>query len=729
MSSGLTTQGKIAGEVHAIDWATRRLGPIELWPDMLVLSVNLCLGAPFPSLVFWGEEHHVFYNDAYDLFMGNYEAHQVMGRPAEVCLPDLWEWVGARVREVKHTGRVFESQDMILAEDFPALWTLTPLMAAQGEPKGVMSTWSTDLRRMERQHQRWRTSEEALRERIGRFESITDGFLAVDDQWLITYVSPNTQSMARWPVDGVIGARYWEVFEALIGTPLEVQLRRAAANGETVVVDAHYADWGQWFEIKAYPSADGGLAMLFTDVSQRKDVEIALVESEARFRAVAENAVDTIAITDARGLFSYVSASASEVLGYDARELIGRSFFDFLPDHEIHHLRNEFTQLVHQPGSVASLSFGFEHKSGIASHLAIKAKNLLAVPGVDGILLNIRDASESHRVEAQLRQAKEDAEELTRLKSSLLASMSHEIRTPLTSILGLASLVAQQVPEEFRDSMRLIERGGARLADTLNSVLLLAQFESDAVSVEFERVNVVDEVEEIARSLQLLAQERGLYLSVLAATPHVHARVDRAFFDRILNNLIGNAIKFTNEGGVTVEVNPVGERVEISVCDTGIGIDPDFFPHLFEEFKQENSDLAGSSEGSGLGLAITKRLVKALGGSIEVRSKHGEGSIFTVSFGQVGVAEAGISPAASDESLDSTVRGISAELNVLVVEDNEAIRSLVRQQLETVCQVTVCTDAESALECAREHDFDVIFMDISLPGMDGIEAVARLRAM
>lgn len=461
----------------------------------------------------------------------------------------------------------------------------------------------------------------------------------------------------------------------------------------------------------------------------------ATLRSEPRFREVTENSVDTIAITDARGRFMYISPSSREVLGYEAADLLGRPLFDYLPASEIHHLRNEFTQLVHTPGSVATLSFAFHHKEFGACYLAIKAKNLLECKGIRGVLLNIRDVSESKVLETQLRREKENAEELTRLKSSLLANMSHEIRTPLTSILGVASMVAEKVPEEFRESLHMIERGGARLAETLNSVLLLAQFDSHAVAMNLEDVDLVESVDEVARTLRPLANERNLYLSVLSEEPSIFGHVDRMFFARILTNLLGNALKFTHDGGVTVELRVRDSWVDVNVCDTGIGIKPGFISQIFDEFSQENTGLEGSSQGSGLGLAITHRLVGALGGSINVRSCPGEGTTFTVTLKRseqdaddVRKQRAEKDAVGGDELLRQKLASIDPELRVLVVEDNEAIRTLVQQQLEPICKVTVCMNAESALSEAENDEFDVIFMDIGLPGMSGSDAVKIFRA-
>lgn len=630
MPMGLTIQGRVAKEIQTLDWSDTELGAEDSWPGALINALNVCLSAPYPSLVFWGRGHRVFYNDAFDSHMGELNAGHVLGQMAETAIPKLWEWMSARVREVFQSGEPFEGEDLLLGDEFPAIWAVTPLLGEGGRVGGVLCTWTVDVGKMLDLREQWMACEADLRDRLLRSQ--------------------------------------------------------------------------------------------------------ALLLSEERFRAVTENSVDTIAITDARGRFKYVSSSAREVLGYEEEELLGRPLFDFVPASEVHHLRNEFTQLVHQPGSVATLSFSFEHKNTGACYLAIRAKSLLEDVAIEGVLLNIRDVTESKGIETQLRKAKEHAEEIMRLKSSLLANMSHEIRTPLTSILGIASLVAEKVPEEFRDSLHMIERGGARLAETLNSVLLLAQFESHAVAMELESVDLVEETEEVVSALRPLANERNLYLSTLAGESKVYGCVDRTFFARILNNLIGNALKFTKEGGVTVELQPEDSWIKISVCDTGIGIKPEFLPKIFDEFSQENSSLSGASQGSGLGLAITRRLVEALGGTIEVRSRPGEGSVFTVRVKRCDEQDVPEQEsenrelAAKNEALlRQRTAAIDPSLQVLVVEDNEAIRTLVHQQLDAICQVTVCMDAESALRQARAQVFDIVLMDIGLPGMSGLDAVGLLR--
>ncbi|MEM1271134.1 MAG: ATP-binding protein, partial [Bacteroidota bacterium] len=243
---------------------------------------------------------------------------------------------------------------------------------------------------------------------------------------------------------------------------------------------------------------------------------------------------------------------------------------------------------------------------------------------------------ERKRMENQLIASKEAAEEAARIKSSFLANMSHEIRTPLTSIIGFAGLLAEEVEtEQEQEYVSLIQDSGTRLMETLNSVLDLAQLEAAGRSVNLSVFDLNQQVEDVVRLLRPLADAKGLTLEAVPSEMPARAEVDHACLLRILNNLIGNAIKFTSKGGVSVEVVADGQQVSIHVRDTGIGIDEAFLPRLFDPFRQESGGLNRQYEGSGLGLTISKRLIDLMGGTIEVTSEKSVGSTFTISFAQV----------------------------------------------------------------------------------------------
>jgi len=234
--------------------------------------------------------------------------------------------------------------------------------------------------------------------------------------------------------------------------------------------------------------------------------------------------------------------------------------------------------------------------------------------------------------ETALRLARDEAKEMNQLKTAFLANMSHEIRTPLTSILGFAEVLQDESlgpgPDRFLD---LIYSSGNRLLETLNSVLDLSQLEAGLMEMDLQAVNCRELVREVVESFEVKAMREDIDLRVETSDDAVIARGDRAALQRVILNLISNAVKFTEAGGrVTVRTQDRSDEVAITVEDTGIGIDADFLPHLFDAFTQESSGNAREFEGSGLGLTITYQLVQLMGGSITVESEKGRGTTFQV---------------------------------------------------------------------------------------------------
>jgi signal transduction histidine kinase/ligand-binding sensor domain-containing protein len=245
---------------------------------------------------------------------------------------------------------------------------------------------------------------------------------------------------------------------------------------------------------------------------------------------------------------------------------------------------------------------------------------------------------ERKRYEQELITARDRAEESARLKSTILNNMSHEIRTPITSILGYSEILAEEVGEEHQEFVDYINSNGKRLLSTLNGILDLSRFERDELEFDLRPTDVAAVVVRVAEQMSPAARRKGLSLDVRMDDAVRPAVADEAALDRILMNLLANAIKFTDTGEVVVSVGETDDGIAIEVRDTGIGIGEDFMPHLFEEFKQESSGLARSHEGSGLGLSITRRLVEGMDARIDVESEAGAGSVFTVVLKSAGAA-------------------------------------------------------------------------------------------
>lgn len=244
----------------------------------------------------------------------------------------------------------------------------------------------------------------------------------------------------------------------------------------------------------------------------------------------------------------------------------------------------------------------------------------------------IQDVTERKEATEALVQAKEEAEEMNRLKTAFLANMSHEIRTPLTSVIGFSEMLKSiDLPERAQKCTALIHKSGKRLMTTLNAVLDLSQLEAEAMTLHPTEIDVATVLQETVDIQQRRAEDTGGQVQVQVPEGPLLATLDRTAFERVATHLVNNAIKFSPEqGAVHVRLQATDSQLQLTVEDSGIGIDETFLPHLFEPFKQESTGDARAYEGNGLGLAITKRLVDMMEGTICVETAKGEGTTFVV---------------------------------------------------------------------------------------------------
>ena len=382
---------------------------------------------------------------------------------------------------------------------------------------------------------------------------------------------------------------------------------------------------------------------LAVERAERARAEDALRESEVRHRALAEMSSDYAFVLSqwpqALPVVTWIGGAVEHISGYSA-EALGdvRAICKIVHEASLPAVRAALADLAE--GREATFEAQLVTHRGETRWVSHRARLGELMPSGGRLIYHSgQDITHRKRSEAALIEAREQAEEgraaaeeMGRLKSAFLANMSHEIRTPLTGILGFADLLAEELEGEHRDYVEFIERSGRRLLDTLNSVLDLSRLQADHVQPEMRPIDLTDEAREVVRLLTPLAADRGLTLRLHAPEAPVYALLDRTCINRVVTNLVGNALKFTEQGGVDVVVEASGERPRLIVRDTGIGIAPDFLPYLFDEFRQASQGEARSHEGSGLGLAITQRLVGLMGADIDVESEVGAGSAFTVHF-------------------------------------------------------------------------------------------------
>jgi signal transduction histidine kinase len=248
----------------------------------------------------------------------------------------------------------------------------------------------------------------------------------------------------------------------------------------------------------------------------------------------------------------------------------------------------------------------------------------------------VQDIDDQKSYQESLREAKEEAERMNRLKSAFLANMSHEIRTPLTSIIGFAEMIGEQVDPKAEGLIpryaQLIETSGHRLLHTLEGVLNLSKLEAGEMDLSSQRLNLSAEATDTAQQFEPQARDAEVELRVDTGTSPVFCRADPEGLRMVLRNLLSNAIKYTeSDGAVWIRTRTADESVVLEVEDTGIGMDPEKTDELFEAFAQESEGIGREYEGTGLGLTVTRQAVEEMGGSIEVRTEKGKGSCFVVS--------------------------------------------------------------------------------------------------
>lgn len=385
-----------------------------------------------------------------------------------------------------------------------------------------------------------------------------------------------------------------------------------------------------------------GVCGIGRDVTAQRAMEEALRLSESRHRSLIEANPDIFFRLSREGEYLDVQAQETEdLLIDDPSTLLGRTIAEFLPAAEA----KAWLDLIRATLDTRRLhryEYALVTRDGIRHHFEAR----IVPVGSDEVQAIVRDVTDRRRYElglvhaietaeearARAEEAQARAEEAARMKAALLTNMSHEIRTPLTGIIGFAEIIGEEAVGETGEFARSISRSGRRLLDTLNAVLDLAYIEANQFPHSSADFELGPAVYAAVAELRPCAKAKGIALRCHTPEASIRIRANEKAITRAVTSLLSNAVKFTDEGTVTVEVRalPTCDEAEISVTDTGVGIDDAFLPHLFDEFRQESEGEGRSYEGSGLGLAIAKRLVEILGGTIAVKSQKGVGTTFAL---------------------------------------------------------------------------------------------------
>lgn len=488
-----------------------------------------------------------------------------------------------------------------------------------------------------------------------------------------------------------------------------------------------------------HPLEPGMLVATVNAFLRAKDLEEAFRSTDAKYRAVFENALNGIALVSQTDKVVDANPAFCRFLGVARADLAGNSLAEFAPEGRAYQY-HKLIQTARESGAWQG-RFPLRSRSGQAIHLEWNVSSEV-LPGLD--LIVVTDISAETKMEAERkrllvseRAARKEAETANRLKDEFLATLSHELRTPLTAILGWSQVLQSgRAQDKFEEGIDAIVRNSVAQGQLISDLLDVSRINSGKLKLEFAKFDARDAIEDAVSSVSHAAQSRNIEVAVQIADDLPHIEADRRRMVQVIVNLLGNAVKFTAPGGkVTLRATKEDQCIRFDVTDSGIGIDPEFLPYIFDRFRQAEDSLTRIHSGLGLGLAIARNLVEMHGGVVTAKSEGlGKGSQFTADFpikaselyGEVSVCDQ--SSDRMDREGGGTFKNLG-EARILLVEDNVDTRSLLVHVLRQ-CGATVLA-VENADECLASYAAftpNVLVTDIGLPGKDGYQLLLEVRS-
>lgn len=452
-----------------------------------------------------------------------------------------------------------------------------------------------------------------------------------------------------------------------------------------------------------------------------------------KFQSFLESVPDAIILIDKKGIIRYVNFQTETLFGYDKLEIIGKKIELLMPSRFKESYKKLRQNFLLNPIVI---------KIGIGEELFAKHKNLSEFPVEislsnlqtdEGLLIcaTIRDVSGQKSIEKALKEAIIKSENAVKSKQQFLSNMSHEIRTPMNAIIGFTKVILNtELSKKQREYLTAIKTSGDTLIVLINDILDLAKVDSGKLIFEKTPFKLSVSIKTMLHLFETKIQEKNLKL-IVNYDPDIPEVVmgDAVRLHQIIINLVSNAIKFTSEGSITIGVKKISKSdenstIEFSVADTGIGIERNNIDKIFENFQQAHSQTSRIYGGTGLGLAIVKQLVEAQGGTISVKSKENEGSVFSFVLQFAKANGATVLDIDTVELVNYDITGTK----VLVVEDVELNQLLMKTLLDDLgfkCEIV--SNGKIAIEFLQKNHYDIILMDIQMPVMNGFQATEYIR--
>jgi PAS domain S-box-containing protein len=455
-----------------------------------------------------------------------------------------------------------------------------------------------------------------------------------------------------------------------------------------------------------------------------------------RLAAIVDSSDDAIVSKDLNGLVTTWNRSAERIFGYTAAEMIGQSIRRIIPDN-LQQEEDEVLARIRRGERVDHYETVRRRKDGSLVPISLTVSPIINPDGtVTGASKIARDVSETKRVQEERERLLEVAQEAGRLRDEFLATLSHELRTPLNAIVGYSRMLHARLLEGDRSDRALeaVVRNANALTQIVEDVLDISRIIKGKVRLNVQRVELPDVVTEAVETVRPAADAKGVRIETIVDPRAAPVSGDPDRLHQIMWNLLSNAVKFTGrDGRVQVRVERVRSHIDITVNDTGIGIEREFLPHVFERFRQADGGISRERGGLGLGLAITRHLVELQGGRISVASEgRGMGTTFRVELPIMIVhadelAEPREHPQAARTGPRIEVPDLRG-IHVLAVDDDADALMLLNAILESSgATVTTAQSAEEALEAIARLKPNVLLADLGMPRIDGFELISRVR--
>ena len=658
--------------------------------------------------------------------------------------------------------RIAKAKRLKIKSPLPLIWLGVQLII-EGEPKGVISFHSFQDRpaynfkdlelldfissqmamAIERKLQELQIKDQNARIKA-IFESSTHEIWSIDRNYNITSFNQNyADTLDKYyglNVEKLLWGQTIDKFESAFGIDW-VSHYEKAFNGDAQNFQTELADNSGnrlWRDVFINPIFDTDskvkeVSVIANDVTEKKLSETALAESEEKFRTIFESIQDIYFRCDLSGNIVMISPSAAEMLGFELEELMGKDINQF---YQLNSGNGSLFDQLSENQRIKNLEATLTTKSGDEIQCLCNVRMILQKGKPYQIEGVARDITQIRRAYEELESAKDLAERSLKVKERFLANMSHEIRTPMNGIIGMIDLIAStKLDGEQKDYIKTIKKSSETLLHILNDILDLSKIEAGKMELRNDPVALENTFEKLYDlfSRQAHVNDNSLYYHLADNLPEI-VFTDETRLLQILSNLTSNAIKFSKSGGTIhisakeIERGNDISTVRVQIKDSGIGISMEDQKKLFTSFTQVDNSSTKLYSGTGLGLAISKELTKSMRGDIGVHSTLGLGSTFWFTFkSQIATGEVKPYDPTQVES-DFKNEFENKKPYLLVVDDNSVNRKVACQILKKAgCHVDEVSSGTDAIDQVRKNSYDLIFMDIQMPVMDGIKAAEEIR--